>query len=127
MTEADIPNLPASSCRGVDSDWSVIKSTIGYAFFIAQALVAYMSKKQDSISLSSCESEIMAASEAAKEAVYLAGYLDELDVPFSQPIALAVDNTGARDLAYNPEHHARTKHIERRHFFVREMVENMKI
>ena len=38
-----------------------------------------------------------------------------------------MDNTGARDLAYNPEHHARTKHIERRHFFVREMVENMKI
>ena len=29
----------------------------------------------------------------------------------------------ARDLAYNPEHHERTKHIARRHFFVREVVE----
>ena len=28
---------------------------------------------------------------------------------------------------HNPEHHNRTKHIERRHFFVREMVENMRI
>ena len=30
----------------------------------------------------------------------------------------------ARDLAYNPEHHEKTKHIERRHFYVRELVEN---
>ena len=40
---------------------------------------------------------------------------------------MAVDNTGARDLAYNPEHHARTKHIDRRHFYVRELVEDMRI
>eukprot|EP00965_Chrysotila_dentata_P254755 6211984-Pleurochrysis_carterae.AAC.2 len=33
----------------------------------------------------------------------------------------------AIDLAYNPEHHARTKHIDRRHFFVRERVETLKI
>ena len=43
------------------------------------------------------------------------------------PVEVGVDNTGARDLAYNPEHHAKVKHIERRHFFVREMVENMRI
>eukprot|EP00965_Chrysotila_dentata_P050539 1674824-Pleurochrysis_carterae.AAC.1 len=33
----------------------------------------------------------------------------------------------AIDLAYNPEHHARTKHIDRRHFFVRERVESLEI
>ena len=26
-------------------------------------------------------------------------------------------------MSYNPEHHDKTKHIERRHFFVRDMVE----
>ena len=36
---------------------------------------------------------------------------------------LATDNLGARDLAYNPEHHERTKHVERRFFYVRDMVE----
>ena len=30
-------------------------------------------------------------------------------------------------MAYNPEHHQRTKHIERRHFFIREAVERMEI
>ena len=40
---------------------------------------------------------------------------------------MAVDNKGAQDLSYNPEHHARTKHIERRHYFVRERVESLEI
>eukprot|EP00965_Chrysotila_dentata_P043789 1455865-Pleurochrysis_carterae.AAC.1 len=34
-----------------------------------------------------------------------------------------MDNKSAIDLAYNPEHHQRSKHIDRRHFFVREWVE----
>ena len=42
---------------------------------------------------------------------------------FDAPIELGVDNEAARELAYNPEHHERTKHIDRRHFFVREKVE----
>ena len=76
------------------------------------------------MNLSSCEAEIMAASVAAQEAVYLAGFLNELGMrDDSVPVELGVDNTGARDLAYNPEHHERTKHIDRRHFFTREKVE----
>ena len=42
-------------------------------------------------------------------------------------MALSQDNKGARDLAYNPEHHSKTKHIDRRHFFVRELVEQQRI
>ena len=37
---------------------------------------------------------------------------------------MSCDNRGAIDLAYNPEHHQRTKHIDRRHFYVRELVED---
>ena len=36
---------------------------------------------------------------------------------------LYCDNQGAMDLAYNPEHHQKTKHIDRRHLYVRELVE----
>ena len=35
-----------------------------------------------------------------------------------------MDNSGAIDLSYNPEHHARTKHIDRKHYFIRECVED---
>ena len=96
-------------------------------FRFSSAAISWASKKQGSVALSSCEAEIMAASEASQEEVFLASYLDELGERDPLPIDLRVDNTGARDLAYNPEHHAKSKHIERRHFFVREMVEDMRI
>ena len=38
-----------------------------------------------------------------------------------------MDNKSAIDVAYNPEHHTRMKHVERRHFFIRELVEEGKI
>ena len=70
----------------------------------------------------------MAASEATKEAVYLKNFCDELGERLSdEPLDLGVDNQAARDLSYNPEFHQRTKHIDRRHFYVREMVEDMQI
>ena len=71
----------------------------------------------------------MAVSDASKEALYLREFLKELNelTDDSLPIALSVDNTAARDVAYNPEHHGRIKHIKRRHHFVRECIENMEI
>eukprot|EP00965_Chrysotila_dentata_P075452 2491621-Pleurochrysis_carterae.AAC.5 len=38
-----------------------------------------------------------------------------------------MDNMSAINLAYNPEHHARTKHIDRWHFFVREHLQTLEI
>ena len=66
----------------------------------------------------------MAASEAAKEAIYLKRFLEEFGLhDRDQPVSLACDNQAAINLAYKPEHHKRVKHIERRHFFICEKVE----
>ena len=54
----------------------------------------------------------MAASEAAKDAVYLREFLRELGFGGKKPMKLYCDNQGAIDLAYNPEHHQKTKHID---------------
>ena len=69
----------------------------------------------------------MAGSEAAKEALYLRGFLSELGLADDGPTTLYMDNKSAIDLAYNPEHHDRMKHVLRRHFFVRDMVEEFEI
>ena len=69
----------------------------------------------------------MAASDARKEAIYLSRFVAELGLRDPSPTQLFLDNKGAIDLAYNPEHHQRTKHIERRHFFIREAVERGQI
>ena len=107
-----------------DSDWATKHSTTGWVFMYNQACVTWNSSKQSSVALSSCEAEIMAASDAGKEAKFLRNFLSELGLGDPSPTALHVDNQAARDLAYNPEHHKRTKHIDRRHFFVRELVED---
>ena len=107
-----------------DADWAVKHSTSGYIFTMSKAAISWGSKKQPSIALSSCESEIMAASEAAKEAIYLDRFVAELGFKGdSDPIHLSLDNKAAIDSSYNPENHARTKHIDRRHYFIRELVE----
>jgi len=110
-----------------DSDWATRHSTSGWLFLFHQAAVCWSSRKQKSVALSSTEAEIMAASEAAKEAVHLTEFISELDSPLKKPMALYVDNKGAIDLAYNSEHHDRSKHIARRHFFVRELVEDSRL
>ena len=107
-----------------DSDWAVRHSTSGSVFLYNQAAVSWSCKKQPSVALSSCEAEIVAASEAAKEATYLRDFLSELGFGDDSPTALSMDNQVGRDLAYNPQHHPRTKHISRRHFFIREKVED---
>eukprot|EP00965_Chrysotila_dentata_P044176 1468252-Pleurochrysis_carterae.AAC.3 len=87
----------------------------------------WSSKRQPTVALSSCEAEIVAASEAAKEATYLRALLDELGDGNRDATALHLDNKAAIDLVYNPEHHSRSKHIHRRHFFVREKVEDLEL
>lgn len=47
--------------------------------------------------------------------------------PLSEPTELASDSKSATDIAYNPEHFGRVKHVERRWFFVRDMVEKMEV
>ena len=45
----------------------------------------------------------------------------------ADPTELYTDSKSARDISYNPEQHSRMKHVLRRHFFVRDMVEEFEI
>ena len=40
---------------------------------------------------------------------------------------LATDSQSARNVSYNPEMHDHMKHVQRRHFFIRDMVESFEI
>eukprot|EP00965_Chrysotila_dentata_P005825 191790-Pleurochrysis_carterae.AAC.1 len=68
----------APLARFSDSDWAIRHSTSGHVFMYGRAAITWSSKKQPSVALSSCEAEIIAASEAAKEATYLRTLLEEL-------------------------------------------------
>lgn len=62
--------------------------------------------------------------EAEKEAIYLKGISRELGQEYFSEIELLINNRGAEQCRQNSVHHARTKRIDIRHHFVREVVAN---
>ena len=87
------------------------------------APISWSNKCQASVSQSSCESEYYALSEAGKEGVWLRLLLQELGHISATPIVIWADNQGAIALAENPEFHKRTKHIDTKFHWVREVIE----
>ena len=74
---------------------------------------------------STIEAEYIAASEAAKEVVWIRKFIYELGVVSSafSPIDLYCDNSGAIAQAKEPRSHQKSKHILRRYHIIREIVE----
>ena len=119
------------SVRGyVDSDYAGSvdsrKSTSGYVFTLAGGLVSWASRIQPCVSLSTTEGEYMAATEATKEALWLSRLVGDLGMAVDAPM-LHSDSQSAIALARNPVFHAKTKHIEVRYHFIREVLEDKRI
>ncbi|KAK8934286.1 hypothetical protein KSP39_PZI015019 [Platanthera zijinensis] len=117
----------ANLCVGyVDSDFAGDidrrRSTSGYLFTLAGAPVGWRSTLQATVALSTTEAEYMALTEAMKEAIWMQGLLDDLGVE-QEHLTVHCDSQSAIFLATNPVHHARTKHIDVRYHFVRDLIE----
>ena len=100
------------------------KSTYGTLFFFGVCPVSWQSQKQKVVSLSSCQSEYMAAATTACQGVWLGRLLG--DLLGSSPLVanLYVDNQSAIQLCKNPVFHDRSKHIEVRYHFIRGCIED---
>jgi len=79
---------------------------------LGSSLISWKSKKQDTVSLSSCEAEYRAINKARCEIVWIHQLLKELACPIKLPTSLYCDNKSAIYLANNPVFHERSKHIE---------------
>lgn len=106
------------------SDRDQRKSTSGYVFTVGGGAVSWRSVKQKCIADSTMEAEYVAASEAAKEAVWLRNFLLDLEVVPKLPksITLYCDNTGAVANSKEPRAHKAAKHIERKYHLIRDIV-----
>ncbi|KAK1558510.1 hypothetical protein Q3G72_003173 [Acer saccharum] len=110
-----------------DADWAGNcddrKSTLGGCFFLGNNLVFWFYKKQNSISLSTAEAEYIAAGSGCTQLIWMKQML--VDYGFNQgTLTLFCDNMSAINISKNPVQHSRTKHIDIRHHFIRELVEN---
>ena len=91
------------------------KSTSEYSYTIGGTTVSWMSRLQKCVSLSSTE--------AGKEMIWLADYLEQLSEKQSEKI-LYSDSQSAIQLVKNPFYHSKTKCIRRRYHFTRRAVED---
>nr|GEU65605.1 ribonuclease H-like domain, reverse transcriptase, RNA-dependent DNA polymerase [Tanacetum cinerariifolium] len=79
-------------------------------------------EKQATVALSSCESEFIAVTAAATQALYLKRLLSRLTYSDEEKITILVDNKSAIALMKNPVFHERSKHIDTKYHFIRECV-----
>jgi hypothetical protein len=98
------------------------RSTSAYVVKMGTGAVSWMLRLQSIVALSTTEAEFISAVSAGQEIVWMHSFLGKLGYSFDAPLLLLVDNQSAIQVARNPEHHRRMKHLDLRFFWLRDMV-----
>jgi hypothetical protein len=110
-----------------DSDWagsaSDRKCTSGCCFSLGSTMTSWQSRKQSNIALSTTEAKYIAACSAICEAIWLRKLLTGLfDLEMAATVILC-DNQSCIKMTENPLFHDKSKHIEIRYHYIRDMVQ----
>jgi hypothetical protein len=100
------------------------KSISGNVFMFGGAAVSWLSKKQSTVALSTMEAEYMSITSATTQALWMRRFFEELSFPSAAPTLIVSDNLAALTLTVESQFHARAKHIDIKHHFVRDAIEN---
>jgi hypothetical protein len=120
-------NLGTSLVGYSDADYGgcpdTRRSTSGRVFMFMGAALTWASKQQRTVAVSTAESEYMAVSDCAREAMWVRKLIADLLQLDSVPVtSIMEDNTAASKWCYNPVNHAKQKHIDIAYHFVREQI-----
>jgi hypothetical protein len=99
------------------------RSTTAYAFVLNGGAVSWQSKLQPTVATSTTEAEYIAASVVLREALWFRKLLHVLDDAPAPSITIKCDNQAVLALIKNPVAHARTKHIDVAHHYIRDRVQ----
>ena len=97
------------------------KSTSGYLITFAGGAVAWQSRLQKCIALSTTKAEFIAATEACKELLWMKKFIQELGIS-QERYVLFCDSQSAIHLGKNSTFHARSKHIDVRYHWIRDVL-----
>jgi hypothetical protein len=113
----------------VDASWANNEdytSLYGFAFLFGKSLISWCSKKQRGVALSSTESEYMTITHGSQEALWFLELLNEMGIE-QRTVDLYEDNEASINMSNNPQEYKRTRHIQVRYHFVRDLVKENKI
>ena len=105
---------------GNADDW---KSTSGGHFYLGNNLVSWMIKKQNSISLSTAKAKYIATGNCCIQLLWMQKFFLDYGI-YQKHLTIYCDNISAINISKNPVQLSRTKHIEIRHHFIRELVKD---
>ena len=109
-----------------DSDWASDpqqrRSQTGYFLKLAGGAISWVSRAQKTVALSSTEAEYMALSDCSRQVVWMHTLLGELGYNLN-PVPICGDNQGSIFIASNPVTEKRSKHIDIRYHYIRQVVE----
>lgn len=103
------------------------KSTSGYMFLLSSGAVSWLSKKQPIVTLSTTEAEFVPAAVCACQAIWMRRVLKRLSHAQEGCTTIMCDNSSAIKLSRNPVLHGRSKHIDVRFHFLRDLTTNGEI
>ena len=97
------------------------KSTSGYVFMMGSGAISWSSRKQPIVTLSTTEAEYVAATSCASQAIWLRNVLKELHFSQEGPTSIYCDNNSTIKLSKDSVLHGRSKHIDVRFHFLRDL------
>ena len=98
------------------------QSVTGGIYTMGGSIISWTSKAQSHTTLSSSEAEYSALATAGQELVFVKNIINDIGVAVDPGLILG-DNEGAISLVKNRQSGARTKHIDIRHHFLRDLWE----
>ncbi|XP_062557906.1 uncharacterized protein LOC134222764 [Armigeres subalbatus] len=109
-----------------DADWagdrSDRKSNSGFLFMLGNGTISWTARKQECVTLSSTEAEYVALAEASKELIWIFKLMRELGEDIQQPAIIHEDNQSCISMLSTEGDNRRTKHIDTKYNFVRDLV-----
>jgi len=99
------------------------KSTSDTCHLLGSSLISWHSKKQACVALSTAETEYIVVGRCCAQILWIKQHLEDFGIKLHK-VPLLCDNMSAINLTKNQIKHSRTKHIEIRHHFIRDHVNN---
>ena len=98
------------------------KNTTGGCFYVGANLVTWMSKKQNFVSLSTIEAKYIVAGSCCSQLLWMKKLLSDYGIS-QDTMVVCCDNSSVINISKNSVQHSKTKRIEIRYHFIRDLVE----